>query len=89
MAANGAANGPLRRRRTLSWQAGHLAVLQWLLGTVRPKLADGAKATGYSPWHVCRIVNSPEFRRRYEEITTEQLREAVRAKWARRSLPEA
>lgn len=76
-------------RKLSRWMPAHFAVLKWLLSARRPQLAEGARATGYSPWHLSRIINSPEFRCRYEEITREHLREVIRAKWARRSLPKA
>jgi len=78
-----------KRHKLRRWMPGHFAVLEWLLETRRPRLVEGARVTGYSRWHVSRILNSPEFQRRYEEITRERLREAVRAKWVRRSLSKA
>ena len=32
------------------------------------KRSEVASATGYSRWHVSRIINAPDFRARYEEL---------------------
>ena len=47
------------------WQRRHDAVLQWLLQCPRATLKECARATGYSPSQISRIVNSPDFQRRY------------------------
>ena len=47
------------------WQRRHDAVLQWLLQRPWEKLNDCARATGYSPSQISRIVNSPDFRAHY------------------------
>ena len=48
------------------WQRRHQTVLELLLENPRLKLEECARATGYSRTHVSRIVNSPDFRERYE-----------------------
>ena len=48
------------------WQRRHEAVLVWLLENPTRKLKACAQATGYSRTHISRIVNSPDFRTRYE-----------------------
>ena len=47
------------------WQRRHEGVLQWLLQRPWATLKDCARATGYSPSQISRIVNSPDFRARY------------------------
>jgi len=47
------------------WQRRHEGVLLWLLEHPWAKLQDCARATGYSPSQISRIVCSPEFRTRY------------------------
>ncbi len=46
------------------WQRRHDAVLQWLLQRPRATLKECARATGYSPSQISRIVNSPDYQRR-------------------------
>ena len=47
------------------WQRRHEGVLIWLLRHPWGKLHDCARETGYTPSHISRIVNSPEFFHRY------------------------
>ncbi len=47
------------------WQRRHEAVLLWLLQRPWAKLHECARATGYSPSQVSRIVTSPDFQRHY------------------------
>ena len=60
------------RRPYPRWRDRHHTVLKLLMeGPLMegpcPKQKDIAHATGYSPWQVSRIINSPDFRRRYEQ----------------------
>ena len=48
-----------------SWQRRHESVLLWLMENRSKKLRDCAAATGYSVTHISRIINAPDFRRRY------------------------
>ena len=47
------------------WQRRHDGVLQWLLQHPAGTLNDCARATGYSPSQISRIVNSPDYQHRY------------------------
>lgn len=47
------------------WQRRHEGVLLWLLQRPWAKLKECARATGYSPSQISRIVNSPDYQRRY------------------------
>lgn len=47
------------------WRRRHDGVLQWLLQHPAGTLKDCARATGYSPSQISRIVNSPDYQRRY------------------------
>ena len=47
------------------WQRRHDAVLLWLLQHPARTLKECARATGYSPSQISRIVNSPDYQRRY------------------------
>ncbi len=47
------------------WQRRHDAVLQFLLQNPSKKLNDCARAAGYSPSQVSRIVNSPDFQEHF------------------------
>ena len=51
-----------------SWQRRHEAVLTWVLENPAGRQYECAEATGYSEWQVNRIVNSPDFQKRYERI---------------------
>ena len=48
-----------------SWQPRHEAVHQYTLEYPAARYREVAKATDYSVWYISRIVNTPEFRRRY------------------------
>ena len=48
------------------WQLRHEGVLLWLLEHPAAKLKDCAAATGYTPSHISRIVNSPDFQVRFK-----------------------
>lgn len=50
------------------WQRRHEVVLIWLFENPSKKLRDCAAATGYSVTHISRIINAPDFRRRYETL---------------------
>ena len=64
------------------WQRRHEAVLQWLLQHPAQTLKECARATGYSPSQISRIVNSPDYQRRYRAarkiIEAEISRPAIR-----------
>jgi len=60
------------------WQRRHEAVLEWLLENPARRLYDCARETGYSPSHLSRIVNSPDFRARYEVALKARRREIYR-----------
>ncbi len=47
------------------WQRRHEGVLLWLLRHPRATLKECARATGYSPSQISRIVNSPDYQRHY------------------------
>jgi hypothetical protein len=59
-----------------SWQRRHQAVLDWLLQNPAKKLYVCAEETGYSPTHISRIVNAPEFKRRYQLALDRKAHEA-------------
>ncbi|MCH9053038.1 MAG: hypothetical protein IIA72_18580 [Proteobacteria bacterium] len=65
------------------WQRRHEAVLLWLLENPPKKLKDCAAATGYSRTHISRIINSPDFRARYEAAVDAGRAEAYRRYFAR------
>jgi hypothetical protein len=48
-----------------AWQRRHEAVLQYMLEYPAAPYGEVARATGYSRWHISRITNSLEFRRRH------------------------
>ena len=56
------------RRSHPAWRRRHEAVLMWCLQNPARKLQDCAAETGYSRGQVSRIVNSPDFKRRYREV---------------------
>ena len=66
----------MAKRPYPAWRRRHAAVLVWLLQYPHRKLYDCAAETGYSPTHVSRIINAPEFRRRYTEVREAAFREA-------------
>lgn len=61
-----------------SWQRRHEAVLLYLVDHPAARCAEIARATGYGVTHISRILNSPEFRRRYDELLSEARRNAAR-----------
>ncbi|MDA5092472.1 hypothetical protein O2N63_00010 [Aliiroseovarius sp. KMU-50] len=58
----------MTKRPYPAWQHRHEAVLLWMLQNPAGKRYECARATGYSRWQISRIVNSPEFKRRYQEV---------------------
>ncbi len=54
-----------------AWQRRHEAVLLYLLQRPAAKLDEVADATGYSRWQISRIINGPEFLRRYRAALAE------------------
>ncbi len=48
------------------WQRRHESVFRLLLRRPRTTLKECARATGYSPSQISRIVNSPDYQRRYD-----------------------
>jgi hypothetical protein len=48
-----------------AWRPRHEAVLQYMLEYPAADYGEVAHATGYSRWHISRITNSLEFRRRH------------------------
>ncbi len=54
-----------------SWQRRHAAVLRYALEHPGAKLKAIAAATGYSPWHISRIMKSEEFMALYAEAAHE------------------
>ena len=53
------------RRPYPRWQRRHEAVLLWCLQNPGGKLKGCAREVSYSRTHVSRIINSPDFRKRY------------------------
>ncbi len=49
-----------------SWQRRHEGVFRLLLRDPRTTLKECARATGYSPSQISRMVNSPDYQRRYD-----------------------
>ncbi len=47
------------------WQRRHEGVFRLLLQRPRATLKECARATGYSPSQISRIVNSPDYQRHY------------------------
>ena len=47
------------------WQRRHEGVFRLLLQRPRTTLKECARATGYSPSQISRIVNSPDYQRHY------------------------
>jgi hypothetical protein len=48
-----------------AWRNRHEAVLQYMLEYPAAPYGEVARATGYSRWHISRIIANPEFRRRH------------------------
>lgn len=60
-----------------SWQLRHEAVLRWIFEHPAATQKDCAKTLGYSVSHISRIVNSPEFRIRFSQLTDKELLEII------------
>ncbi len=60
------------------WQHRHEAVLRLIVEEPRLTLAKIAAATGYSPWQISRISNSPDFQERHERMRAIINRELIR-----------
>jgi len=58
----------MERRHYPRWQRRHEAILRMILEKPRLARAEIAAATRYSPWQVSRIINSPDFRARFEQM---------------------
>ena len=58
------------------WQPRHEQVLLWFLRNPSGRQYDCAKATGYTPSQISRIVNSPDFKLRYESACEHGRRDA-------------
>ena len=54
------------RKKYPSWQRRHEIVLNWFLENPCSTNSECADATNYTQWHISRIINSPEFKKRYE-----------------------
>ena len=54
------------------WQRRHQAVLEWLLANPSSKLGACAQATGYSRTHISRIINAPDFQRKFRHAVEER-----------------
>ena len=67
------------RRPSPRWQRRHEAVLQWLLSHHTGKLYECARDTGYSPWHLSRIINSQHFQSVYRGEIEKQRRSHIDA----------
>ena len=62
------------------WQRRHESVFLWLLQRPRATLKECARATGYSPSQISRIVNSPDYQRHYRaarKIIEEEISRSV------------
>jgi hypothetical protein len=68
----------MTRRSNPRWRIRHQSVLEFLLRHPAAKREACALATGYSPWQVSRIVNSPSFRDRLEQAFRYRLMEVAR-----------
>jgi hypothetical protein len=66
------------RRPYPRWQRRHEAILRLILEDPLLSHTEIAAATGYSIWQVSRIVNSPDFRERYERASEYKHREISR-----------
>jgi hypothetical protein len=60
-------------RRPPSFRPAHIAVLAYVLERPGASNANIAEATGYTRWHVSRILNSWEFRTRLWSIQRERM----------------
>jgi hypothetical protein len=61
-----------------AWQRRHEAVLQYMLEHPGARYREISRVTGYSETHLSRIVNAPEFYRRYRAHRDAVLKEAAR-----------
>jgi len=62
------------------WQRRHESVFRLLLRDPRTTLKECARATGYSPSQISRIVNSPDYQRHYRaarKIINEEISRSV------------
>ena len=62
------------------WQRRHEGVFRLLLQRPRTTLKECARATGYSPSQISRIVNSPDYQRHYRaarKIINEEISRSV------------
>ncbi len=62
------------------WQRRHESVFRLLLQHPRATLKECARATGYSPSQISRIVNSPDYQRHYRaarKIIDEEISRSV------------
>jgi len=60
-----------------SWQRRHEAVLQFILSNPAARNAEVARQTGYSEWHISRIIRSTEFDSRLQPALDAARREAA------------
>ena len=60
-----------KRSKHPSWQRRHEGVLLYLLQNPSATLHQCASATGYSAWHLSRIINSPIFKQRFNTAIDE------------------
>ena len=60
------------------WRRRHQAVLEFVAANPLAKREAVALATGYSPWQVSRIVNSPDFRERLKKACHLRMAEIAR-----------
>jgi AraC-like DNA-binding protein len=68
----------MTRHNYPAWQRRHEAVLQYLLERPGACYREISRVTGYSETHLSRIVNAPEFYRRYRAHRQAALQEAAR-----------
>jgi AraC-like DNA-binding protein len=61
-----------------AWQRRHEAVLQYMFEHPGARYREISRVTGYSETHLSRIVNAPEFYRRYRAHRDAALQEAAR-----------
>ena len=60
------------------WRARHQSVLEFVLANPLARREAVASATGYSPWQVSRIMNSPDFRCRLMQAFDLRMAEIAR-----------
>lgn len=66
------------------WQRRHEAVLEYFLANLGAKQKDAAKDLNYSPYHISRIVCSPNFYDRYLLASYEAQVLAAKERYLRR-----